>query len=369
MAYFKRAEFWHRTGAQVGEIPTDLHHEPAVWPASDSSNVHFSRRQLDDDDHIIGDEPADRGDLDGEKVSTASELPLLTDDVGDPGFLVAATFDSPEYTVAFPGIAVGAFPEHVDVRKPRLVHEPTELWKSPQPQIVDEGVLHAGPVPKLEVNLAEDMVCHGIEVGLIPDVGEPLESFPLLHQELSLTAAPRVEYEEAAGQERAMSVVDVGTHILPGLEDGIAEVESRDQLRLGVSDLTHVFPNELHPISLMRSESAHVVVARPLQGRLVEIHAQSEVVATLLHELARENRSPAEILAKYPEARAGVLLEVSGEELRVLLWSLDALLIENVFVGLLGGQLGFLRLGHGRSSGISLGVALVHGREEHSVSA
>ena len=52
-------------------------------------------------------------------------------------------------------------------------------------------------------------MCHGIEVGLIPDVGKPLESFPLLHQELSPTAAPGFEYEEAAGQERAMSVVDV----------------------------------------------------------------------------------------------------------------------------------------------------------------
>ena len=27
----------------VGEIPTDLHHERAVRPGSDSGNVHFSR--------------------------------------------------------------------------------------------------------------------------------------------------------------------------------------------------------------------------------------------------------------------------------------------------------------------------------------
>ena len=30
---------------RVGEIPTDLHHERAVRPGSDSGNVHFSRRQ------------------------------------------------------------------------------------------------------------------------------------------------------------------------------------------------------------------------------------------------------------------------------------------------------------------------------------
>ena len=32
---------------RVGEIPTDLHHERAVRPGSDSGNVHFSRRELD----------------------------------------------------------------------------------------------------------------------------------------------------------------------------------------------------------------------------------------------------------------------------------------------------------------------------------
>ena len=36
----------------VGEIPTDLHHERAIRPRSDSGNMHFSRRQLDDDEHI-----------------------------------------------------------------------------------------------------------------------------------------------------------------------------------------------------------------------------------------------------------------------------------------------------------------------------
>ena len=34
----------------VGEIPTDLHHERAIWPGSYSGNVYFSRRQLDDDE-------------------------------------------------------------------------------------------------------------------------------------------------------------------------------------------------------------------------------------------------------------------------------------------------------------------------------
>ena len=61
---------------RVGEIPTDLHHEPAVRPGSDSSNVHFSRRQLDDDEHIVGHEPADRGDLDGEEVGRSNGFPM-----------------------------------------------------------------------------------------------------------------------------------------------------------------------------------------------------------------------------------------------------------------------------------------------------
>ena len=60
----------------VGEIPTCLHHEGAVRPGSDSSNVHFSRRQLDDDEHIVGHEPADRGDLDGEEVSRSNGFPM-----------------------------------------------------------------------------------------------------------------------------------------------------------------------------------------------------------------------------------------------------------------------------------------------------
>ena len=49
----------------VGETPTDLHHERAVRSGSDASNVHFSRRQLNDDEHIVRYEPADtRGSSD-----------------------------------------------------------------------------------------------------------------------------------------------------------------------------------------------------------------------------------------------------------------------------------------------------------------
>jgi len=61
---------------RVGEIPTDLHHERAVRPGSDSGNVHFSRRELDDDEHVVGHEPAERGDLDGEEVSRSHSFPM-----------------------------------------------------------------------------------------------------------------------------------------------------------------------------------------------------------------------------------------------------------------------------------------------------
>ena len=60
----------------VGEIPTDLHHERAIWPGSYSGNVYFSRRQLDDDEHIVGHEPANRGDLDGEEVGRSNGFPM-----------------------------------------------------------------------------------------------------------------------------------------------------------------------------------------------------------------------------------------------------------------------------------------------------
>ena len=60
----------------VGEIPTDLHHERAVRPRSDSGNVYFSRRQLDDDEHIVGHEPANCGDLDGEEVGCSNGFPM-----------------------------------------------------------------------------------------------------------------------------------------------------------------------------------------------------------------------------------------------------------------------------------------------------
>ena len=60
---------------RVSEIPTDLHYERAVRSGSDSSNVHFSRRQLDDDEHIVGHEPANRGDLDGEEVGSQQRFP------------------------------------------------------------------------------------------------------------------------------------------------------------------------------------------------------------------------------------------------------------------------------------------------------
>ena len=56
-------------------FPTDLHHERAVRTGRDSGNVHFSRRELDDDEHIVGYEPADRGDLDGEEVGRSNGFP------------------------------------------------------------------------------------------------------------------------------------------------------------------------------------------------------------------------------------------------------------------------------------------------------
>ena len=61
---------------RVSEISTDLHHERAVRPGSDSGNVHFSRRELDDDEHVVGHEPADRGDLDGEEVGRSNGFPM-----------------------------------------------------------------------------------------------------------------------------------------------------------------------------------------------------------------------------------------------------------------------------------------------------
>ncbi len=60
----------------VGEIPTDLHHERAVRPGSYSGNVYFSRRQLDDDEHIVGHEPANCGDLDGEEIGRSNGFPM-----------------------------------------------------------------------------------------------------------------------------------------------------------------------------------------------------------------------------------------------------------------------------------------------------
>ena len=60
----------------VGEIPTNLHHERAVRPGSDSGNVYFSRRELDDDEHIVGHEPANCGDLDGEEVGRRNGFPM-----------------------------------------------------------------------------------------------------------------------------------------------------------------------------------------------------------------------------------------------------------------------------------------------------
>ena len=60
----------------VGKISTNLHHEHAVRSGSDSGNVHFSRRQLDDDEHIVGHEPANCGDLDGEEVGRSNGFPM-----------------------------------------------------------------------------------------------------------------------------------------------------------------------------------------------------------------------------------------------------------------------------------------------------
>ena len=60
----------------VGEIPADLHHERAIRPRSDSGNVHFSRGEFDDDEHIVGHEPAHCGDLDGEEVGRRNGLPM-----------------------------------------------------------------------------------------------------------------------------------------------------------------------------------------------------------------------------------------------------------------------------------------------------
>ena len=60
----------------VGEIPTDLYHERVIRPGSYSGNVYFSRRQLDDDEHIVGHGPANCGDLDGEEVGRSNGFPM-----------------------------------------------------------------------------------------------------------------------------------------------------------------------------------------------------------------------------------------------------------------------------------------------------
>ena len=61
---------------RIGEVASDLHHERAVRPGSDSSNVDFSRRDFDHDEDVVGHEPAERGDLDGEEVGGSHGFPM-----------------------------------------------------------------------------------------------------------------------------------------------------------------------------------------------------------------------------------------------------------------------------------------------------
>ena len=73
----------------IGHVATDLLHPRTAWRMRDSRNMHAAGRQLDEEEHVITDQSAQRPDLNGEQIRRRDALPVTLQE-GRPGPAFAA---------------------------------------------------------------------------------------------------------------------------------------------------------------------------------------------------------------------------------------------------------------------------------------
>jgi hypothetical protein len=64
---------------QVGEIPRDLRHPPAVGMGSDTRDLHGAAGDIDEEQDIVCHQSLNRADLDGEKVGRHQAFPVSSE--------------------------------------------------------------------------------------------------------------------------------------------------------------------------------------------------------------------------------------------------------------------------------------------------
>src|SRR5690606_27631350 len=254
--------------------------------------------------------------------------------VRDPGGIGRAGIRLVELAVGL-ALVVLVLPVDAALREAGLVEQLADLGHRPHPPLVAECVLQLRTVRKLEVDVADHPMRDGVELRLVPDVGEVVVlRLLLLHRE-RLGAAEYVEHQDPVVVQRIANAAKIAAELLARLEAVVAEVERADDVdRLGL-DRANVPKQQLHARAILLGKLAYAVRAAPLERLLVDIHADRDALRARAYPLARGARRAAEILAKADRLATPQLLERIDEVLDFAVDGLHGFLVKLVYVGLL----------------------------------
>ena len=102
----------------------------------------------------------------------------------------------------------------------------------------------------------------------------------------------------------------------------------------------HVAMDEHQAVLLIHGQGRHVMFHAPIQRRPIQIDPHGEIFRVLRHEIRGQRRGAAEIFLQRSQGTAGVVLEIFGKKRNVEIRTLDAFLVQDVWVG---------PVGHGRT--------------------
>ncbi len=217
---------------------------------------------------------------DRRRIYDARPTLLLRREVGDPGRIGGPLFHRQEnavrVTVLVPTLPIADYPLKAD-----FVQQLTDLRQGPQAPIVAEGPIHAGAVWKGEVDVADQAARDGVVFFLLPEVGEVAVVAPdgpfFGDGPVGIITAVGVEEEYPVIPQGPEHAREVAFHRVAFLEQPIAEVHGRDDVRPHPLDGEDILFQQAHPLCRVLVQGREVMVPPPVQYPGVDVHAHRPI--------------------------------------------------------------------------------------------
>jgi hypothetical protein len=123
------------------------------------------------------------------------------------------------------------------------------------------------------VNVAQEAPRDGLELGLFPNVREPVDLGLLFRDVRRIRSAERVEEEHAVGVQRLMHASEVAAHLVARFETEVAEVERADDVDTIGFHLADIVVQQLDARTSRLRQARDAIASPPIEHVSVEIHA------------------------------------------------------------------------------------------------